>query len=154
MFHPQKKHPEVNSSKYSAARRIFNSLLSVLSGIVTVHGVSCLLWYITWMFKINFNTDCIHILWLRKSDIWYPLTWSGGRTHKWTNGREYRRFRPTKFSCIRINITKLHYSWSSAARAKCARDPLLPSFNKCVSQQQQQQQQQQQALFAWPYMYI
>ena len=36
MFHPQMKHLEVRQ-KYSAARRIFNSLLGVSSGDETLH---------------------------------------------------------------------------------------------------------------------
>ena len=43
MFHYRVKHLEVRQ-KYSAARRIFNSLLGVL---VMKHVVSCLIYYAT-----------------------------------------------------------------------------------------------------------
>ena len=44
VFHHHMKHLEVRQ-KYSATRRIFNSLLGVSSGDETLHLISCLIYY-------------------------------------------------------------------------------------------------------------
>ena len=50
VFHHQMKRLEVRQ-KYSAVRRIFNSLLSAVFHLVMKHCVSCLIYYIKFVFK-------------------------------------------------------------------------------------------------------
>ena len=78
VFHHQMKHLEVRQ-KYSAARRIFNSLLGVSSGDETLHLMfdilletsgdlfivalllRCTSWFQVFFFKLAFDTSCIRL---------------------------------------------------------------------------------------------
>ena len=55
VFNLISKHLEVRQ-KYSATRRIFNSLLGVWNGVIHGHGLSCLMYYKTPKCK---NTVCV-----------------------------------------------------------------------------------------------
>ena len=120
VFHHQMKHLEVRQ-KYSAARRIFNSLLSVSSGDETLRLMLDILFQPDW--KISNGTlngpivTSTHIL----EHSWGPRTRTPGLSRRRTvqkfsfvGGAGYHRFKTPKFSQSKLAGMNDHLSETTA----------------------------------------
>ena len=125
-----------NSSKYSAAHRIFNSLLSVSSGDVTLHLMLDILlkvlWHVTYGFHIflqyiNIILQLMVYTLIGHRKWWHVQNSSGTTSHGWvvsrqsfepfdiyvvTKSTDHGKLLPRCFSIITSTVFDIHFCWS------------------------------------------